>query len=79
MKRFIPLLVAVLLLLLILAWAPWMNDSVIRDKVLLERGNADGIVTARCDYSVSFRIPFGMYVASCEAGYFVTFYGKIIP
>ncbi|MBC7090566.1 MAG: hypothetical protein H5T50_01440 [Nitrososphaeria archaeon] len=39
-------------------------------------GVEDGILI--CDYNV-YWFPFGRWVASCEGGYYVTFYGQIIP
>ena len=39
-------------------------------------GVEDGILV--CDYKVMW-FPFGRWVVSCEGGYYVTFFGKIIP
>lgn len=39
-------------------------------------GVEDGILV--CDYKVVW-FPFGRLVVSCEGGYYVTFFGKIIP
>jgi len=36
---------ALLLILFLLAWAPWLNDKEIHDKVLKERGWKDGTIT----------------------------------
>ncbi len=74
--------VAVLLLVL-LAWAPWLDDRAIHDKVFQERAHIDGTIDKQtgeliCDYNVGW-LPFGRYVASCEGGYFVTFYGQRMP
>lgn len=41
-----------------------------------EKGIENGILL--CDYGVTW-VPFGRYIASCEGGYFITFYGKISP
>lgn len=83
------IVIAFLLILFLLAWAPWMNNQVIHDKVFQERAHKDGTMwwvilpngtkeyTLICDYNVMW-FPFGRYVASCEGGYFVTFYGKIL-
>lgn len=68
--------------LLLLAWAPWMNDQAIHDGVFEEKARLDGTMNNEtsemlCDYSVNWA-PFGRWVASCEGGYFVTFYGGIV-
>jgi len=66
---------------IVLAWAPWMDDKAVHDKVFEERARIDGTIDKQtgeliCDYEVSW-FPFGRWVASCEGGYFVTFWGKI--
>jgi len=66
---------------IVLAWAPWMDDKTVHDKVFEERARIDGTIDKQtgeliCDYEVSW-FPFGRWVASCEGGYFVTFWGKI--
>lgn len=68
-----------LLILLILAWAPWLDDSAIHDSILRERGAIDGTIDRDtgeliCDYNVMW-VPFGRWAASCEGGYFVSFLG----
>ena len=57
-----------------LAWAPWMDDKAIHDKVFEERARIDGTIDKQtgeliCDYKVTW-FPFGRWVASCEGGYF---------
>ncbi len=75
------LITLLLILLSILIWAPWLNNEKLHDKVLQEKGKVDGTINKNreliCDYSISW-LPFGRYVTSCEAGYFITFYGAII-
>ena len=78
-----------LLAMLCLVWAPWMDKQAVHDKVFEEKAHIDGTmgwVTQQdgtkeymliCDYNVMW-FPFGRWVASCEGGYFVTFWGKII-
>lgn len=108
MKRVI---VAILIVVFLLAWAPWMNDQAIHDQILEEKGKKDGTVIPIvdyesqfdtipaenlenlieesrkkgveegiliCDYNVMWA-PFGRWVASCEGGYYVTFYGGVQP
>jgi len=75
------LLGSILLALLFFAWAPWMDDRAVHDLVFTSRANVDGTIDKAtgeliCDYSVSW-LPFGRWVASCEGGYFVAFWGAI--
>jgi len=75
-------LVLVLLVLMLLAWAPWMDDKAIHDGVFEQRARIDGTIDKQtgeliCDYTVTW-FPFGRWVASCEGGYFVTFWGGIL-
>ena len=82
MKK-IAILFFVFLFVVLLAWAPWMDDKALHDRILAEKGGIDGTVNRQtgelfCDYGVSW-LPFGRYVASCEGGYYVTFYGGVLP
>ena len=73
----------------VFVWAPWMDNQAVHDRVFEEKAHKDGTMgwitqqdgtkeyTLICDYNVMW-FPFGRYVASCEGGYFVTFWGKII-
>ncbi len=73
-------IIVLLLLLLILAWAPWMDDQAVYNQVL--QHNSDGIRAAENICGEQLKIhwfPFGRYVANCEIGYFVTFWGEIKP
>ena len=75
-------LLGVLGVLVLLVWAPWMNNQAIHDRFLEEKARTDGTVDVRtgevvCDYRVGW-FPFGRYVASCDAGYFVPFWGGIL-
>ena len=46
MKRNLKIVIfALLLILFLLAWAPWLNDKEVHDKVLKERGWKDGTIT----------------------------------
>ncbi len=74
---------AIALFLLLLAWAPWLDNQAIHDKVFQERANIDGTIDKQtgeliCDYKVMWA-PFGRYVASCEGGYYVNLFGQRIP
>jgi hypothetical protein len=51
-------LASTLLLLLVLAWAPWMDDDAIHDQVFEERARIDGTTDKQtgkviCDYKVT--------------------------
>ena len=76
------IIIALLLILFLLGWAPWLDDQAIHDKVFQERTHIDGTIDKQsgeliCDYKVGW-FPFGRYVASCEGGYFVTFWGQML-
>lgn len=74
---------------ILLTWAPWLDNQAIRDRVLQTKAEQDGTIgwvvqpdgtkkyTLICDYQV-VPLPFGRWVASCEGGYFVTFWGQIL-
>ena len=78
-----------LLVFFLLFWAPWMDNQEIREMVLQDKAHNDGTMdwvmqpdgtreyTLLCDYVVMW-FPFGRWVASCEGGYYVTFWGKIL-
>ncbi len=71
-----------LLVLFLLAWAPWMNNKAVHDRVFNEKAKIDGTIDKQtgeliCDYNVNW-FPFGRWVASCEGGYFVVFFGRIL-
>ena len=77
-KIIITIIIAVIA---VLAWAPWLNNQSLHDKVFEERAEFDGTIdkdgNLNCDYNVNW-FPFGRYIASCEGGYFATFWGKIL-
>jgi hypothetical protein len=89
MKKNTKIIILTLLALFLLILAPWMDNQAIHDRVFQEKAHKDGTMgwviqpdgtreyTLICDYNVMW-FPFGRWVASCEGGYFVTFWGKII-
>lgn len=82
-------LIITLVVMVLFAWAPWMDNQAIHDRVFQEKAHKDGTMgwviqpdgtreyTLICDYTVMW-LPFGRWVASCEGCYFVTFWGKIL-
>jgi hypothetical protein len=73
---------AFLLILFLLAWAPWLDNQALHDRIMQERAHIDGTIDKQtgeliCDYNVMWA-PFGRWVASCEGGYYVTFFGQTI-
>jgi len=66
-----------------------MNEKEIHDMVFREKAYVDGtmgwviyangteIYQIICDYNVGW-VPFGRWVASCERGYYITFWNQII-
>lgn len=83
MKKYAKIImIAAVLFLLLLAWAPWIDNQALHDRILQERASIDGTIDKQtgeliCDYNVMWA-PFGRWVASCEGGYFVTFLDKIM-
>ena len=83
------IIILISLVLVLLFWAPWMDNQIIHDMVFREKAHKDGTMgwilhsdgtrefTLICDYNVMW-FPFGRWVVSCEGGYFVTFWGKIL-
>ena len=81
---------ALLLALLLLAWAPWLNNQAIYQEARRTRAMRDGTYgwvrcvdgSVRrmwvCDYTVRWAL-FGRWVASCEGAYYVTFWGQMLP
>ncbi|MFA5878459.1 MAG: hypothetical protein WC845_03790 [Candidatus Staskawiczbacteria bacterium] len=66
----------------VLTWSPWLGGSKkLHDRILLEKGSVDGTLDENgeliCDYKVMI-FPFGRWVGSCEGGYYITFWGRII-
>ena len=88
-KRVRTIIFTLVIILSLFAWAPWMDNKAIHDRVIQVKADKDGTMgwvtqpdgtreyTLICDYNVMW-FPFGRYVASCEGGYFVTFWGKIL-
>jgi hypothetical protein len=75
-------IVVIIVVIVIFGWAPWLDNQNLHDKVFQERAKIDGTIdkyTGKlvCDYNVMWLL-FGRWVASCEGGYYVTFWGKII-
>jgi len=90
MKRNVKIIIIVfVILLLMLAWAPWLDNRAIHDRVFEERAHIDGTMSwvtypngtkeyeLICDYNVGW-FPFGRVVGNCEGAYFVIFTGKIM-
>ncbi|ABL78370.1 hypothetical protein [Thermofilum pendens] len=69
-------------LVLLLFWAPWLDDGEVSARLLEEKGVVDGTVrngTVVCEYKVRWA-PFGRVALSCEGGpYYVTFWGQVLP
>lgn len=71
----------IIVTIVVLAWSPWLNNQSLHDKVFQKRAAIDGTIDKHtgeliCDYNVRW-VPFGRWVASCEGGYYITFWGRI--
>lgn len=68
-------------MIILLGLAPWLDNKSLHDKVILEKAKFDKTMSQDgelvCDYNVMWA-PFGRWVASCEGGYYVTFWGKVL-
>ena len=86
-KRGRTIILAIVLILLLLVWAPWITDDYAINKVVEKLGGPDtrfnylGQDMAVKDIPIEVGwFPFGRYVTfPGEAGWFVSFYGKISP
>ena len=78
MKRKSKILI-VIIIGFILTWAPWLNSDQIKAKTYEDRAKIDGTLEAGCDYDYFIVIPLGRYIASCESGYIITFWGQVLP
>lgn len=70
---------SVILLLVVVAWAPWMDNDSVQNFVVNAYGTKDGTVQygkVVCEYSVRW-VPFGRLAVSCEGGHFVPFWIKV--
>jgi hypothetical protein len=61
-----------------LTWAPWLNDKALLDITTAERADKDGTNNAGCGPYTITTAPLGRWVGSCEAAYFITFWGQRI-
>ena len=71
--------IGILILIGLLAWAPWITDDYAKNKVIEKEGFPNtivGLVDER-DIGVTW-IPFGRFVSTYEHGWFATFYGGVI-
>jgi hypothetical protein len=81
-KKLVWAIIFFLAILLLFAFAPWMDGKKIHDEVLLEKGRLDGTIDRNtgeliCDYQVGW-VPFGRVALSCEGMWYVTFWGAIL-
>lgn len=78
-KKISLLVIFLFIIMILLAWSPWLNNEKIYQETYDERADIDGTIdpytgSLVCDYSVTW-VPFGRKISSCEAVYFVTFFG----
>ncbi len=79
MKRLIPLVVAIAV---VLAWAPWITEEYARNKVMSDsdfvRQHGPGSGQENPEIHVNW-FPFGRWVTTYDRGWFVSFYGAVLP
>ena len=86
-KRVRTINLTIVLILILLVWAPWITDEYAINKVVEKLGGLDtrfnylGQDMAVKDIPIKVGwIPFGRYVTfPSEAGWFVSFYGNVSP
>ncbi len=81
-RKLIIIAIVTAVIIVIFARAPWLDNQSLHDKMFEKRAKIDGTINKYtgeliCDYNVMWA-PFGRWVASCEGGYYVTFWGKIV-
>lgn len=75
------LLIIGVIIIILLGLAPWLDNKSLHDKAIMEKAKIDKTLDQDgeliCDYNVRW-VPFGRWVASCEGGYYVTFWGAFL-
>lgn len=64
----------------ILLFCPWLDNKKIATDVYSLKAKTDGTFGSPCQddgYFVSW-VPFGRWAASCEAGWYITFWGMVL-
>ena len=81
------IIILVVVIVFLLAWAPWLTDEYVIDKVTEKLGGPDAqyfylsetMPIKDIPKEVSW-LPFVRFIAfPGEAGWFVTFYGAVVP
>ena len=75
---YIILSIIVIVAIILLAIAPWMNNEKIKETITQEKGKINHTVDENgnliCEYKISW-FPFGRSASSCEGGpYFIGFW-----
>ncbi|MEK7130034.1 MAG: hypothetical protein AAB793_00075 [Patescibacteria group bacterium] len=71
------LILFILALMFVLTWAPWLDNEKISLDIYTKKAYLDGTSETDCKYNVMIA-PLGRWVASCEGGYYVTFFSTIL-
>jgi len=78
MKKSIKVISALILFIFLLfALAPWMNNEVAKEKVLIVHPELRGAHN-ECPEPYTIWIPFGRWVGNCEGGLIISFWGEIL-
>ncbi len=74
------LIIVVLVAVSLLAWCPWIDEEFVKNRVSQQANFADQHKNLGSKPEVHvFYAPFGRWVTTIEGGWFVTFWGEVIP
>jgi len=76
------ILILAIVLLLLLAWAPWITDDYARNKVMLDSQfiKIHGLGSGQENPEITVGwFPFGRWITTYDASWFVSFYGSVFP
>jgi hypothetical protein len=76
------IMITVLLIISLLAWAPWITEEYAKNKFMLDscfiQSHGPGSGQENPEIHVNW-YPFGRWVTTYDCGQFVTFYSNVIP
>ena len=66
-----------LIVVLLFAWAPWMNNAIVKEEFLTVHPELRGFYD-ECPEPYVLWVPFGRWVGNCEGGWIMSFWGEIL-